>query len=251
MKRHLPQSRGKRFACIAVVVLVFAAVIAAIVLGATSRKPQVVFGSFRQTTGPWEVQRASSAPVAVQTLPSTVELLVTNRNRYAIEFKDLETSVTTRDFTTMPTNSRSVEIANGPWPVLPERVMVAGGGNAVNAVSRPIKIAWPLTNPSSARVLARGMIDCGVNVRMLPTALVQLAGSLSSTEASIEVTVKARKIEGVLGVRVAKNPVWVTDMAATFLLCPDKSTPLEKVTQANIEHLAGLLNDAWNTTRTA
>ncbi|KAJ3360444.1 hypothetical protein GGF32_008392 [Allomyces javanicus] len=182
MKRYLPQSPGMRFACSAVVFLVLAVMIAAIVLGATARKPQVVFGSFRRTTGPWDMQRTRSAPVAVQTLPSMAEFLVSNRNRYAIEFKDLKISVTARDFTTVPTTLISVEIAN---------------------------------------------------------------------EALIEITVKARKVEGVLGVRVAKNPVWVTSMAASSLLCPDKVTPLEKVTQANLEHLAGLLNDAWNTTKAA
>ncbi|KAJ3360445.1 hypothetical protein GGF32_008393 [Allomyces javanicus] len=244
--QRLRKSRGKIIACVTVVVLVIAAVVTAFALADPVKTPTMEIKGFHPVNGPWELQVSSIGPKAVQTSTSAVVLRVINPNRYGGEFQGVKVRVIT--FDPVP---ESLDIANGPLPDMPDSIGVPPGENATGEVALPIKVEWPLTAAMQpARALAVGLFECGVDARKLPATLRKDYWP-SSSDAAIKVIVTVRKVLGRNGVRIAEKVQYVKGMPASSLLCPDKSTQPGTWNQTDIERLAGILSDAWNTTKTA
>ncbi|KAJ3360443.1 hypothetical protein GGF32_008391 [Allomyces javanicus] len=245
LQRYLPASHTTRIACIAVVVLVLAAVVTAIVLVATVKTPLVVPDDFGRANLK-DAPQGAAAHDATFVQFADLQLRVYNDNLYPVDFHGVHISITT---TEKPVSGvayvKATQVASDPWPPLGlEWPAVPGGGKRIDHV-QSIKVDWPVMVNRSAVMLTRALKDCGVDARTLPKALVQQAEEAYYPDVNaLTVSVTAREIVGVFGIRVATNTAWSNKLDATSLLCPGKKS------QSMFENLVGMLNVHWNTTTT-
>ncbi|KAJ3361897.1 hypothetical protein GGF31_002010 [Allomyces arbusculus] len=197
--------------------------------------------SFSNTGGTWSLRESSNSSEPVAELSGYAQVLLrsTNPNSYTVDMNNVKIAVYA-SAPPVPSN----QVASGPWPAAMSWLEVPGG-NKWTETTRPIKVAWQLTGTESARVLAKGLLDCGIAAEKLPSHLVAQAASKGNDESQTLVTVRtrARKVVGVFGVRVATDSEWTSKLPASSLLCPD---PAVLTSRANLERLSTLLNDAWH-----
>ncbi|KNE68418.1 hypothetical protein AMAG_13073 [Allomyces macrogynus ATCC 38327] len=239
----LPQPRTRRIACIICVILVLTAVITAIILmtKARSQTPQVVPVSFG-SENLWTSRAGIEAPVLVKPVVLVSDII--NPNRYAVDFRGIEVSVSTLERATNVTFVKATRVALWPSSGDSEWPNITGG--RWTKLTSPIKLEWPLTAKAPARVLTRALMDCGVEKGELPTTLVQEVETASNPKdaTTLVVSVMARMVVDARGVHVAENAVWEKELSAAQLVCPDKAS------QSKFESIVERLNYHWNTTAT-
>ncbi|KNE68417.1 hypothetical protein AMAG_13072 [Allomyces macrogynus ATCC 38327] len=114
LQRYPPESRTERIAYIAAVILVFAAVITAIVLVAMVQKPLVVPDNFRRGHLRDALQGVAQDTAFVQS--AELQFGIYNDNIYPVDFPDVEISITS---TEKPASGvayvKATQVASDPW----------------------------------------------------------------------------------------------------------------------------------------